>query len=77
MVVLLLQNFLIAYMGEAYEDTKEKAQALWCYQQFKMIEERAKRDQIKERAKAEEKEQRRQRGQSIRGRARSFVSRRR
>ena len=29
-IVLLLQNFLIAFMGDAYEDTKDKAKAMWC-----------------------------------------------
>ena len=44
-IVLLLQNFLIAFMGDAYEDTKDKAKAMWCYEQFKMIEERRKSKQ--------------------------------
>ena len=47
-IVLLLQNFLIAFMGDAYEDTKDKAKAMWCYEQFKMIEEKRKQRQLRQ-----------------------------
>lgn len=37
-VVLLLQNFLVAFMGDAYESSKDLATARWCFLQFEMIE---------------------------------------
>ncbi|GBG31019.1 Ankyrin repeat domain-containing protein 17 [Hondaea fermentalgiana] len=37
LLVILLLNLLIAIMNEAYEETKDSAEARWCYMQFRMI----------------------------------------
>ena len=37
-VVLLLNNFVIAFMGDAYEESKEVSKASWCYLQFVDVE---------------------------------------
>ena len=37
LTVILVLNLLIAVMNEAYEETKETAEARWCYAQFVML----------------------------------------
>ena len=47
-VVLLLNNFLIAFMGDAYEESKEFSKASFAYLQFIDIEDRDNRIKIKD-----------------------------